>query len=128
MPGSATGVPVDVSVAFSLLSAADYVPGLCQAVNEARAARAMGPRPRPAPRGGPCRPPHGTRDPPVLRGSRRLKGLPSEGVDMAPRARCIFRRHLCGSNSVVECNLAKVEVAGSNPVSRSLETPDILSS
>ena len=25
----------------------------------------------------------------------------------------------CGSNSVVECNLAKVEVAGSNPVSRS---------
>src|SRR5215831_703713 len=24
----------------------------------------------------------------------------------------------CGSNSVVECNLAKVEVAGSNPVSR----------
>lgn len=24
-----------------------------------------------------------------------------------------------GSNSVVECNLAKVEVAGSNPVSRS---------
>ena len=26
----------------------------------------------------------------------------------------------CGSNSVVECNLAKVEVAGSNPVSRSI--------
>ena len=25
----------------------------------------------------------------------------------------------CGNNSVVECNLAKVEVAGSNPVSRS---------
>ena len=25
----------------------------------------------------------------------------------------------CGSNSVVECDLAKVEVAGSNPVSRS---------
>src|SRR5262249_5498669 len=25
----------------------------------------------------------------------------------------------CGTNSVVECNLAKVEVAGSNPVSRS---------
>ncbi len=25
-----------------------------------------------------------------------------------------------GSNSVVECNLAKVEVAGSNPVSRSI--------
>ena len=27
---------------------------------------------------------------------------------------------LCGSNSVVECDLAKVEVAGSNPVSRSI--------
>ena len=27
--------------------------------------------------------------------------------------------NFCGSNSVVECNLAKVEVAGSNPVSRS---------
>src|SRR5258708_1074842 len=26
-----------------------------------------------------------------------------------------------GSNSVVECNLAKVEVAGSNPVSRSMD-------
>ena len=25
-----------------------------------------------------------------------------------------------GNNSVVECNLAKVEVAGSNPVSRSI--------
>ncbi|KUJ95604.1 MAG: hypothetical protein PWR24_1949 [Desulfonauticus sp.] len=27
---------------------------------------------------------------------------------------------ISGSNSVVECNLAKVEVAGSNPVSRSI--------
>ena len=27
-----------------------------------------------------------------------------------------------GSNSVVECNLAKVEVAGSNPVSRSMNS------
>ena len=26
----------------------------------------------------------------------------------------------CGNNSVVECNLAKVKVAGSNPVSRSI--------
>ena len=26
---------------------------------------------------------------------------------------------ICGNNSVVECNLAKVEVAGSTPVSRS---------
>ena len=31
-----------------------------------------------------------------------------------------------GNNSVVECNLAKVEVAGSNPVSRSI--PSCLSS
>ena len=31
----------------------------------------------------------------------------------------MFRRQLSGSNSVVECDLAKVEVAGSNPVSRS---------
>ena len=30
---------------------------------------------------------------------------------------------LSGSNSVVECNLAKVDVAGSNPVSRSIITP-----
>ena len=29
------------------------------------------------------------------------------------------RPRSCGSNSVVECNLAKVDVAGSNPVSRS---------
>ena len=34
-------------------------------------------------------------------------------------------RFRCGSNSVVECNLAKVEVAGSNPVSRS--TPEACS-
>ncbi len=30
---------------------------------------------------------------------------------------------LSGSNSVVECDLAKVEVAGSNPVSRSSFSP-----
>ena len=29
-------------------------------------------------------------------------------------------RTVSGNNSVVECNLAKVEVAGSNPVSRSI--------
>ena len=29
-------------------------------------------------------------------------------------------RSASGNNSVVECNLAKVEVAGSNPVSRSI--------
>ena len=31
-----------------------------------------------------------------------------------------FVREKRGNNSVVECNLAKVEVAGSNPVSRSI--------
>ncbi len=31
-----------------------------------------------------------------------------------------------GNNSVVECNLAKVEVAGSNPVSRSKKLSGIL--
>ena len=35
-----------------------------------------------------------------------------------PSPYCKIRR-LSGSNSVVECDLAKVEVAGSNPVSRS---------
>jgi hypothetical protein len=30
-----------------------------------------------------------------------------------------FARKIRGNNSVVECNLAKVDVAGSNPVSRS---------
>ena len=33
--------------------------------------------------------------------------------------RCCKAVNKCGNNSVVECNLAKVEVAGSNPVSRS---------
>jgi hypothetical protein len=33
------------------------------------------------------------------------------------RSTCIIEA-LRGTNSVVECNLAKVEVAGSNPVSR----------
>jgi hypothetical protein len=32
-----------------------------------------------------------------------------------------------GSNSVVECDLAKVEVAGSNPVSRSRFSPQPMS-
>lgn len=31
----------------------------------------------------------------------------------------LFSKTTCGNNSAVECNLAKVEVAGSNPVSRS---------
>ncbi len=33
--------------------------------------------------------------------------------------KCCKMMWLSGSNSVVECDLAKVEVAGSNPVSRS---------
>jgi hypothetical protein len=36
-------------------------------------------------------------------------------------------RFLSGNNSAVECNLAKVEVAGSNPVSRSISHPRTLS-
>ncbi len=31
-----------------------------------------------------------------------------------------YASSLSGNNSVVECDLAKVEVAGSNPVSRSI--------
>ena len=34
-----------------------------------------------------------------------------------------FRSRVSGNNSVVECDLAKVEVAGSNPVSRSILLP-----
>lgn len=34
---------------------------------------------------------------------------------------CYIRAFSGGNNSVVECNLAKVEVAGSNPVSRSID-------
>ncbi len=39
-------------------------------------------------------------------------------LDISARYLYISRTS-CGNNSVVECNLAKVEVAGSNPVSRS---------
>ena len=34
----------------------------------------------------------------------------------------LFPHHCCGFNSVVECHLAKVKVASSNLVSRSIET------
>jgi hypothetical protein len=37
----------------------------------------------------------------------------------AVRIRVVYNLSQGGSNSVVECDLAKVEVAGSNPVSRS---------
>ena len=48
--------------------------------------------------------------------ARTLRGLTAE-AGAARKAPC----H-CGSNSVVECNLAKVDVEGSNPFSRSIET------
>ena len=38
----------------------------------------------------------------------------------SPDIRQYMSRPLRGSNSVVECNLAKVDVEGSNPFSRSL--------
>ena len=37
----------------------------------------------------------------------------------AQRVEVLYNEGMSGSNSVVECDLAKVEVAGSNPVSRS---------
>jgi hypothetical protein len=40
-------------------------------------------------------------------------------VDKGPKDRYSSFLVSGGNNSVVECNLAKVEVAGSNPVSRS---------
>ena len=40
--------------------------------------------------------------------------------DSSERQRLSRSFILSGSNSVVECDLAKVEVAGSNPVSRSI--------
>ena len=49
--------------------------------------------------------------PPISVKRRRL--LPSD------RLVWYFQNSLSGNNSVVECDLAKVEVAGSNPVSRS---------
>ena len=38
----------------------------------------------------------------------------------------IRQSSLSGNNSVVECDLAKVEVAGSNPVSRSIQLNRII--
>ena len=61
-----------------------------------------------------------------------MEGIGHEGAgcrdtppDVMPTLRLAGGRGCCkikkssGSNSVVECDLAKVEVAGSNPVSRS---------
>ena len=41
---------------------------------------------------------------------------------LTPVGHLVYSYKLRGNNSAVECNLAKVEVAGSNPVSRS--TPE----
>ncbi len=45
--------------------------------------------------------------------------LRGDRLDM-PFFRMVLFAPLSGSNSVVECNLAMVDVAGSNPVSRSI--------
>src|SRR5690554_4327108 len=57
----------------------------------------------------------------------RMKWVDTSGGDAYNPHRCRRggNRLLSGSNSAVECNLAKVEVAGSNPVSRSKESPRI---
>ena len=59
----------------------------------------------------------------------RVEGIAGVSADrsrcgrrrLLPRGRLVwyFQSSLSGNNSVVECDLAKVEVAGSNPVSRS---------
>ena len=62
-----------------------------------------------------------------------IKGVVGGGVDRGQNAESIpgrdnrivgvlynGGRSVCGSNSVVECQLPKLDVAGSNPVSRSI--------
>jgi hypothetical protein len=48
-----------------------------------------------------------------------MAGPICEGRVCSARRGSFILIQLGGSNSVVECDLAKVEVAGSNPVSRS---------
>jgi hypothetical protein len=61
---------------------------------------------------------------------RAPRETPPRGAEKDPPGSCVPGWALCytsgsqslgksGNNSVVECDLAKVEVAGSNPVSRS---------
>ena len=60
---------------------------------------------------------HGPRAPPLLPPRPLLKvlrSLPARVVHFV-----VTSLGMSGNNSVVECDLAKVEVAGSNPVSRS---------
>jgi mannose-6-phosphate isomerase-like protein (cupin superfamily) len=40
-------------------------------------------------------------------------------IDLTARAAAIHSSHRCGINSVVECQLPKLNVVGSNPISRS---------
>ncbi len=47
-------------------------------------------------------------------------------LDFLPSLFYISNSQLSGNNSAVECNLAKVEVAGSNPVSRSIRNPRVV--
>ena len=50
----------------------------------------------------------------------RGRRIGRERTAVAAKQHLVYNRALpSGSNSVVECDLAKVEVAGSNPVSRS---------
>ena len=56
----------------------------------------------------------------VVRQRSAKPPLSSSNLDVASKKTIGgYAVHMRGSNSVVECNLAKVEVAGSNPVSRS---------
>ena len=55
-------------------------------------------------------------------GSKISTGSPFRPYNMQYKGNTVPGRvvaPICGSNSVVECNLPKVEVAGSTPVSRS---------
>jgi hypothetical protein len=61
----------------------------------------------------------------MIYGQLRCMGapLPSRGIGgnctLTNQLRVAYKNWWRGNNSVVECNLAKVKVAGSNPVSRS---------
>jgi hypothetical protein len=60
----------------------------------------------------------------VIRLAMRKNSVTSNGCeygcsDLEQNAQVLYNERTSGSNSAVECDLAKVEVAGSNPVSRS---------
>ena len=60
---------------------------------------------------------------PVRRSSSPPLDAPRIAWHILARLPATGRKSVCGSNSVVECNLAKVEVGGSNPLSRSTVAP-----